>query len=252
MFDTPDDNARPSVDAPKTDAKAFHDIVESRRSVRFFSSDPIPQDVIDQCIDAALLAPNSSNLQCWEIHHVVNEEKKKELAKYCLGQPAATTSQELFVFVTRPDLWKRNNQWTLDEFDRRGNMPDKAYQYFKTITKLAYTTGIFGIAAPFKWLMFNVIGLTKPTPRGPVGKSGMKVWGHKSTALACAHFMLGMRAHGFDTCPMEGFDVVRVKRLLGLPRGADVTMVISAGKRAEGGIYGERFRFDKKHTVKTH
>ena len=78
MFDTPEDNARPSVDAPKTDAKAFHDIVESRRSVRFFSSDPIPQDVIDQCIDAALLAPNSSNLQCWEIHHVVNEEKKKE------------------------------------------------------------------------------------------------------------------------------------------------------------------------------
>ena len=80
----------------------------------------------------------------------------------------------------------------------------------------------------------------------------MKVWGHKSTALACAQFMLGMRAHGFDTCPMEGFDVVRVKKLLGLPRGADVTMVISAGKRAEGGIYGDRFRFDQSLIVKKH
>ena len=132
MFDTPEDKARPSVHAPKTDAKAFHDIVESRRSVRFFSSDPIPQDVIDQCIDAALLAPNSSNLQCWEIHHVADEEKKKELAKYCLGQPAATTAKELFVFVTRPDLWKRNNQWTLDEFDRRENMHESASQSFNT------------------------------------------------------------------------------------------------------------------------
>ena len=29
-------------------------------------------------------------------------------------------------------------------------------------------------------------------------------------------------------------------------------MVISAGKRAEGGIYGSRFRFDQDLIVKTH
>ena len=252
VFDTPEDSKRKKVEAPATDAKAFKDIVNSRRSVRFFSDDPIPQEVIDDCIDSALLAPNSSNLQCWEIHHVVDSEKKAKLKKYCLSQPAASTAKELFVFVTRPDLWKRNNQVILDEFDRRGNMPESAYQYFRVITKLAYTIGIFGILSPFKWLFFNVRGLFQPTPRGPVGTSGMKIWGHKSNALACAHFMLAMRSHGFDTCPMEGFDNVRVKRLLGLPFGADVTMVISAGKRAEGGIYGDRFRFDKSITVKRH
>ena len=252
VFDTPEDSKRKKVEAPATDAKAFKDIVNSRRSVRFFSDDPIPQEVIDDCIDSALLAPNSSNLQCWEIHHVVDSEKKAKLKKYCLSQPAASTAKELFVFVTRPDLWKRNNQLILDEFDRRGNMPESAYQYFRVITKLAYTIGIFGILSPFKWLFFNVRGLFQPTPRGPVGTSGMKIWGHKSNALACAHFMLAMRSHGFDTCPMEGFDNVRVKRLLGLPFGADVTMVISAGKRAEGGVYGDRFRFDKSITVKRH
>ena len=35
MFDTPEDSERPAVSAPATDSKAFHDIVESRRSVRF-------------------------------------------------------------------------------------------------------------------------------------------------------------------------------------------------------------------------
>ena len=80
----------------------------------------------------------------------------------------------------------------------------------------------------------------------------MKIWGHKSTSLACAHFMLAMRAHGFDTCPMEGFDSRRVKRLLGLPRRAQITMVISAGKRAKGGIYGDRFRFDQEKVVIRH
>ena len=57
-------------------------------------------------------------------------------------------------------------------------------------------------------------------PREPIGKWGMRIWAHKSTALACAHFMLAMRAHGFDTCPMEGLDSARVKRILGLPKEA--------------------------------
>jgi nitroreductase len=252
VFDTPEDSERSAVESPSTDAKAFKDIVESRRSVRFYSNDPIPQEVIDDCIDSALLAPNSSNLQCWEIHHVVDADKKAKLVECCLSQPTAKTAKELFVFVTRPDLWKRNNQLIIDEFDRRGNMPESAYQYFRVITKLAYSRGVFGVKAPIKWLFFNLRGLFQPTPRGPIGKWGMRVWGHKSTALACAHFMLAMRSHGFDTCPMEGFDEVMVKKLLGLPRGAHVTMAISAGKRAEGGIYGGRFRFDKSLTVKKH
>ena len=110
MFDAPEEKSRPSVEAAKTDSNAFHTIVDSRRSVRFFAEDSIPQDVIDKCIDAALKAPNSSNLQVWEIHHVVDASKKKDLVRLCLGQPAASTAKELFVFVARPDLWKRNNK----------------------------------------------------------------------------------------------------------------------------------------------
>ena len=40
--------------------------------------------------------------------------------------------------------------------------------------------------------------------------------------------------------------------ILGLPKEAVVTMVISAGKRAEGGVYGPRLRFDREHFVHTH
>ena len=112
-------------------------------------------------------------------------------------------------------MWKRNNQWMIDEFDRRGNMPEKDYQYFRVITKLAYTTGVFGGLAPFKWLFFTLRGLTKPTPRGPVGLAGRTGWGHKSTGSCVRSLYVAMRAHGFDTCPMEGFDAVRVKKLLG-------------------------------------
>jgi len=105
----------------------------------------------------------------------------------------------------------------IEAFDKAGNVPEGAYQYYRKITPLVYDQGAFGWRTPFKWILTRWRGLSKPYPREPIGKWGMRIWAHKSTALACAHFMLAMRAHGFDTCPMEGLDSTRVKRILGLP-----------------------------------
>jgi nitroreductase len=239
----------PALEMPPLDADAFYEVVDSRRSTRVFSADPIPKEVVLRCVDAAQKAPNSSNLQCWEVHWVTAPESKSQLVKACLSQPAAATAQELFVFVARPDLWKRNNGWTIQEFDRRGDMPERAYQYFRKITKIAYTQGLF---AWVKRVWFPLRGLSQPTPREPIGWGDMRVWAHKSTALSAAHFMLAMRAEGFDTCPMEGMDSARVKRLLGLPRRAEICMVVSAGRRTAKGVYGERFRFSQDTFLKLH
>ena len=78
----------------------------------------------------------------------------------------------------------------------------------------------------------------------------MRVWAHKSCALACENLMLAFSAHGYDSCPMEGMDSSRVKKLLGLPRRAEICMVISAGKRAPNGVYGPRTRVDRDKIIK--
>jgi nitroreductase len=54
--------------------------------------------------------------------------------------------------------------------------------------------------------------------------------------------MLSMAAIGYDTCPMEGFDSLRVKKALDLPGAAEITMIIGCGIRDEKGVYGPRFR----------
>ena len=72
---------------------------------------------------------------------------------------------------------------------------------------------------------------------------------HKSTALACENLMLSLRAFGYDSCPMEGIDSRRIKTLLGLKKPAEISMVISAGKRAENGVYGKQFRFNNKYFI---
>ena len=65
---------------------------------------------------------------------------------------------------------------------------------------------------------------------------------HKTCGLAAENFMVSMAAKGYDTCPMEGSDTLRVKKLLNLPYGAEVNMIVSCGIRDEKGVYGERFR----------
>jgi nitroreductase len=54
--------------------------------------------------------------------------------------------------------------------------------------------------------------------------------------------MLSISAEGFHTCPMEGFDELRLKRYLKLPKGAEINMVVSVGAGTEAGVWGERNR----------
>jgi nitroreductase len=70
----------------------------------------------------------------------------------------------------------------------------------------------------------------------------MRVVVHKTCALAAQTFMLAMANEGYDTCPMEGFDSRRVRKILDLPAGAEINMVVSCGFREKGGIWGDRMR----------
>ena len=229
----------------ETDAAEFEKVVRSRRSTRVYSDEQVPESVVRKCLELATLAPNSSNLQCWEFYWVRDQTKKKELVKLCLGQPAAATAQELIVCVARLDTWKRNSKMMLEHLVADdADVPEAKLHYHRKIVPLAYGHGPFYILGPLKKLAIAVMGLARIIPRGPAGKADMRVWAHKSTALACENLMLSLRAFGFDSCPMEGMDERRIQKLLGLPRSAEVCMVISAGKRAEHGIYAKQFRFD--------
>lgn len=64
--------------------------------------------------------------------------------------------------------------------------------------------------------------------------------------------MLSIAAEGFHTCPMEGFDELRVKRALGLPRGAEINMIIAIGKGTEAGIREPRVPVPNEEVIKVH
>ncbi len=234
-----------------TNKAEFKKVVQSRRSVRVFTEDKVDHKELMECLELSLLAPNSSNLQPWEFYWIQTEEKKDKVKEYCLNQSAARTAQELIVCVARPDNWKKNNSLLQELYTKREKETPKVVEsYYKKIVPLVYNQGPLGIFGFIKFLAIKVISLFRVIPREPVSNSDMRVWAHKTTALACENLMLAVRAYGYDSCPMEGMDSKRIKKLLSLPRKAEVCMVISVGKRASNGVYDEQIRLESNNFIK--
>jgi len=57
------------------------DFLRSRRSIRRFKADPIPDDVIERILTTATHAPSAHNLQPWRFVVIQNPDLKPRLAK---------------------------------------------------------------------------------------------------------------------------------------------------------------------------
>ena len=217
----------------------FFEAVHKRRSVREYSNKPVPRDVMIKAFEAAQLSPNSSNMQTWGFYWVKSDDKKTKLVEACLNQNSAKTAQELVVAVAHRGMWKQNAKEMARRLKEQG-ADEKVILYYDKL--MPFTYGL-SFLAPIKWLIFNGLGLFRPMIRRPYSSRDVDEVCIKSTALACENFMLAVSAQNFDTCPMEGFDESRVKKILGLKCSSRVVMVISVGERVEKGIWGKQIRF---------
>ena len=69
-------NINSDASVPKINKEEFIKVVKSRRSVRVYNDEVVPEDVILSCLDLALLAPNSSKLQVKVSLGKVKEKEK--------------------------------------------------------------------------------------------------------------------------------------------------------------------------------
>jgi len=239
--------------------KTVTEAIHYRRSVRVFQEQvEIDTEKVKKCIAEATLAPTSSNLQLWEFYHITDKSVLQKMTDACLGQNAAKTAKQLVVVVARKDLWRKRAQANIDflkesygeknkdEYSKREKF---ALNYYQKLIPTIYTD-FLGVLGWIKYGVFQILGLFKPVYR-QTRNADMRIVAHKSAGLAAQTFMLAMAAIDYDTCPMEGSDTLRVKKLLKLPRGAEINMVIGCGVRDEKGIYGDRFRLPFNEVYKS-
>jgi len=88
-------------------ARRFADMMRRRKSIRDFSSDNVPQDVIKECLRAATSAPSVDHMQPWRFVAISNSEIKskiraKEITAY--PQEIAKNDQHLAFLENAPWL----------------------------------------------------------------------------------------------------------------------------------------------------
>lgn len=228
----------------------LEEIINYRRSIRNYKNISIDELKVKHCIELATLAPNSSNMQLWEFYHITNLETLKKLSIACLGQESATTAQQMVVFVTRQDLYleRAKKMLELETQNLQNNSPKEKLEkrmktrkiYYGFVMPFLYIR-LFGVFGFIRKIVVSIIGIFRPIVY-QVSENDIRVVVHKTCALAAQTFMLAMANEKYDTCPMEGFDSRKVKRILNLPFGAEINMIISCGIRNEKGVWGDRMR----------
>ena len=240
--------------------KKVSEAIAYRRSVRIFDDKKkVITGTVKNCLEQAHLAPSSSNLQLWEFHHITDKTVLQKIATACMSQSAAKTANQLVVVVTRKDTWRKKAQANVAHFDRVFKQPEMqkdmhrkkmVVNYYQKLIPTLYAD-FLGIFGAIKYWVFQLVGLYRPVYR-QTRWSDIRVVAHKSAALAAQNFMISMAAVGYDTCPMEGSDTLRIKKILNLPKGSEINMVIGCGIRKPEGVYGERFRVPFEEVYSKH
>ncbi len=86
----------------------MNDIIKSlydRKSTRVFEDRPIPEELVQEILNAAVQAPTAGNQQFYTILRVSDPEKLRRLADSCDHQPFIATAKLVLVFLADSLRW---------------------------------------------------------------------------------------------------------------------------------------------------
>lgn len=178
-------------------------IMQERYATKKFTGEAIPQEKIDELQEMIRLAPTSYGLQAFKVKVVTDPALKEKLQAASWNQPQITTCSHLFVFCADTDVTRR-----LDEYKDllSGKMPKENVENF---------TGMIA----------NMIA--------SLSEEDIHGWTARQTYIALAHALLGAKALGFDSCPMEGFDAQQYETILDLPNNLKPVVICPVGIAAD-------------------
>ncbi len=178
--------------------------IRKRKAVRTYTDRPIPDDVVDGLLRAALAAPTGSGSQAWSLLVVRDAERRREIADLIIAGGA-----EYFANM-RP-------QRDLDDDEHRRQCGEYAEKILSTYR-----------IAPV-WIVALLV------PRGNYPDSmaeGGYVDDLLSVAFAMENLMVAARAQDLGTVPtsaFQRFEKDRLRAILGLPGEVDPVLVSPLG-----------------------
>ena len=231
---------------------AFQTINRYRRAIRKFNTTSIAEEDIQELLAEAMLAPSSGNLQPYQLHWIRSTEIKAEIAKACHGQQAASTAAEIVVISASAAIAKHTAAEQLAYVEASTSLESKSKAYYRK--QLGMFNKVLGLGASAIWMpLIYIASLIRPSlSLLPVGSIGSKNWAARNAIFSAQTIMLAAASKGIDSCPMEGFSASKIAKLLNLPRGTVVPIVIALGYRAADARVETQWRRKLSHALVTH
>jgi nitroreductase len=215
-----------------TDNPTF-EAIRARRTARHYSDRSLPVGLLRELLELANRAPSGFNLQPWHFVIVQDSSLKAQLRKVAMDQAQVVEAPATVVFVADSRVWPGDFQRMLELSVRVGSMDDERADFLRRTVRLFYETGPFGLFGIAKRGGAALRRLFMPTPSVISSTRDATIYVRSQTMLAAATFMIAARSAGLDTSPMEGFDEVRLKKLLQIPPHMTVPVIVAVGYMQE-------------------
>lgn len=176
-----------------------------RYATKAMNGETVPQEKIDNIIEAISLAPTSSGLQPFEVVVVTNPEIKEKIKAAAWNQSVVTDCSHLFVFAAWDTYTEKRINKMFDLVNTERGFENEGWENYRQMLLGSYPKRDaevnFNHAAKQAYIAFSM-------------------------ALTAAAF------EGVDATPMEGFDPAQVDEILGLKeKGLRSCVLLPVGYR---------------------
>lgn len=181
-------------------ATAYRDELSLRRTVREFSADPVPREVIEACVAAAGSAPSGANKQPWRFVAVQDPTIKAKI------RAAAEEEERAFYGGRAPESWLKD----LEPFATDAHKP-------------------FLETAP--WLIAVFAERYAETDEGGRAKN---YYVQESVGIACGMLLAALHHTGLATLTHTPSPMEFLRDILGRPSNERAYVLIVTGRAAAG------------------
>ncbi|WP_428035287.1 nitroreductase family protein [Amphritea sp.] len=171
--------------------------IEARRAIKHYSSnETVSEADFERIMQAVLLSPTSYNIQHWRFVRVTDPQQRSRIQAAAWGQTQITEAAELIILCADTQAWRDNPQryWANTSAEVQAVMLPMLQAFYEGKDQLQRDEAL------------------------------------RSSGMAAQTLMLAAKALGYDTCPMIGFDSEQVARIINLPAGHLISMIITLGK----------------------
>jgi nitroreductase len=185
---------------------------------KFDSAKKVSEENLQKIRDAIRLAPTSFGVQMFSVVEVTDTEIRNKIKEASYNQSQVTDSDRLFVFVARNDGEER---------------VENMFQTMSGGNEEVRKTALAG----YEGMVRNTV-LSQD-------KASLANWSAKQSYIGLGFALAAAAELKIDSCPMEGFDPMKVKEILGLGDEFMPIAMLPVGYRDESDTHlnNPKFRF---------